>query len=690
MWWLPALALGAELRLQPSPGARVEALPSVAPGRADVLVHRNQVDLRAVAREGGDGLRAVRALDLGGDWVLTFWTMKPDEQIELVPEGAGWRVHVGPATAPTPPPALPAPSLEELEAGVPPSVCTLAPQALSPLAGPDAVWGVSARDLRPQLPVWSEAEPEAASWEIVERVRRQLYRHRPLAADASAPSSRQSTRARLIYRLGALHRDLGHAREAAYYFGAAALLHQGEDGLAQIQRAGALLRIERWEEAEDAAWAAWRFGAPEEAVLEVLGVVALARPERPLAPLGRALAAASPRPEVQLLAGLLLSREGCVREALPLLAGAEGGTTGEAQQVARLLRADALLLAGDPLGADSVLARLDDRRLRPDWRGMGHARSRLVPLLLQPANDWLHALPGLQGAAQAHTVEGAESLWLLGQIYERLGEQRSALDAYAELVGRHRKLAQGGPGRRLAALWLERSRTLLALGREFDALSLHTAVWRPSLGAALTEPGPLARLAEGYRRAGLPDRALEVLRDLHEVQGRLGLDQRTTALHVAELYVEGGRVEEALESVHWLRSAALDPDTAAAVDAVEAAAEERRGHGAAARAAWRRAARSGRLEMRARARIALLDAAEGHCEAALPELEAVLPGLLFGQPEWGAGAAVLERCRVLVGQAGEAQAPLLRRLQEEDAAQAAFEARLRARSPVNLPGGAPM
>lgn len=94
--------------------------------------------------------------------------------------------------------------------------------------------------------------------------------------------------------------------------------------------------------------------------------------------------------------------------------------------------------------------------------------------------------------------------------------------------------------------------------------------------------------------------------------------------------------------------------------------------------------------MRARARIALLDAAEGHCEAALPELEAVLPGLLFGQPEWGAGAAVLERCRVLVGQAGEAQAPLLRRLQEEDAAQAAFEARLRARSPVNLPGGAPM
>ena len=72
---LLALAWGAELRLEPSLGATVQVLPPVAPARVDVLIHRNSENLRAQVRDPHDGLRSARALDLGGDWVVTVWLL---------------------------------------------------------------------------------------------------------------------------------------------------------------------------------------------------------------------------------------------------------------------------------------------------------------------------------------------------------------------------------------------------------------------------------------------------------------------------------------------------------------------------------------------------------------------------------------------------------------------------------------
>ena len=63
---LPA-AHAVDLRLTPSPGATVEVLPSVSPGRMDVMVYRNQVDLRVQVEERGPGIRSARATDIGGD-----------------------------------------------------------------------------------------------------------------------------------------------------------------------------------------------------------------------------------------------------------------------------------------------------------------------------------------------------------------------------------------------------------------------------------------------------------------------------------------------------------------------------------------------------------------------------------------------------------------------------------------------
>ena len=671
---LLALAWGAELRLEPSLGATVQVLPPVAPARVDVLIHRNSENLRAQVRDPHDGLRSARALDLGGDWVVTVWLASPTDTAEVLPEAGGWRVHAIPAPPRDVGEMPAAPTIEELHAGIEVPACPVAALPLTPLAGHDAIWGFDAHDFDADLPVWTEAEPPGpASWTAIALLRRVM---------PNTHAKRE--RSRLLYALGAMHRDLGQAREAAYYFDSAATLSAEGEGFAELQRAGALLQVRKWDAAVQAAWDAHDRGAPDESVVEILGIAAMADAGASGVAVGRALAAASPRPDLQMVAGTLLSRDHCTREAVVALRAAEAGLTGEPQQVARLLLTDALLLAGAPLDADDVLARVDTRQLRPQWQGLARARGRLLPMLLQTPDQWLASVPALQKASKGEAPDGAESLWLLGQIYEKLGEDRAALDAYGELVDRYHKLGDGSPGERLVHAWNARVAALLRMGRPVEAMGLHMAAWRPVMGRRMLEPGTLPDLAHAYADASLLDRALSVLQDVTEIQGRVGADSHATAVDVAALYLRMGRPQEALDATTWVLRAKVPPALAAPAMDLRAQAYAALAQATEARAAYTALLGDSTLGAHAGVQIGLLDAAAGQCAAAVTRL-----GPLVDQvtgPEQAQARAARDRCLVAIGRAPEASAApgdaTLSAVAQEDAADAAFQERLRAYRPT--------
>ena len=611
---LLTVAFATELRLTPSADATVEVLPSVSPGRFDVMVYRNHVDLQPQVEQGGPGIRTVRAMDMGGDWVVTVWLSEPYVSVAVIHEGDTYLLQAG-ETVLTDALASPlAPTLDMLRhgGGGEEVACEARPMSLTMLSGDDRIWGLGPAAFTPHLPVWSEAEPREVSWIAVEAERMTLRMARTRRA-----------RARSNYALGALHRDLGFSREAAYYFKLSANEHPADGGASSIQQAGALLRVQDWDGAETAVWRARDEGMTDEAVLEVLGVIALANHH--LAPLavGRALAGASPRAEVQLLAGILLSWHRCSAEAIAPLTVAAAHLSGERAQVAGILLSDAQALVGNTADARSTLSRIAIQDLRPEWQGLYRSRNRIFPLMEQTVDQWPAAIPGLEKSGEAYTAEGAESLWILGQIFEHLGDSRSAVVAYGTLLDRARGLSTGTPGRRLTSVWNDRIRQLFNGSRPFEALSLHAASWRPWMVDLLPDGQTLHGVAEAYVNAGLTERGLETYQSVALAEARVGADTRPTVIEVGRLYAETGRPLDALDTVKWLRTNP-DPASAGKVAAVEATALESLGRFREADIAWTAAAMDPAITPIAKSHRALLlvqNTEEGGCSVAIGALE---------------------------------------------------------------------
>ena len=73
MLLLAGLAMAAPLKLTPSPGAQTHVLPMMVPGRVDIVVRENTVDLRPQLGTGPiDGVHMWRLLDTGGVWILSL------------------------------------------------------------------------------------------------------------------------------------------------------------------------------------------------------------------------------------------------------------------------------------------------------------------------------------------------------------------------------------------------------------------------------------------------------------------------------------------------------------------------------------------------------------------------------------------------------------------------------------------
>jgi len=632
-----AILRDPDLTLRVAPDAEVELLPPARPGLAEILVRGSDVDLASqLTHLRVRGVRAARASDLGAAWLVVV--ALADERSHLVVHHHGPVVvaEVAPGPVELDLPVHPAPTLAALfdgSAEIP--TCASGPLPLSPLTGRDASVGLDASEHLPELPRWTRAEPSEASWDEVAAWRARTW---------SARTAKES--AYTWYRLGALYRDLGHAREAAWYFGVA---QESGGGGWQIplQRAGARLSVGRWDEAVTAAEAAWRLGAPDESVLEVLAVAALAGADLPAAPTARALAAATGRGAPLLLAGAILLREECPAEAAPVLARAVPRLDAEHEAKARLMLADAHLGAGSVKEAAMALAGVPVTGLDGELSGLLRVRNRLLSMLRGSPSEWSQFVPALELAGRGWDLEAREALHLVAQVHVALGDDRPAVEAWSNLLLRHHLPVESGPGRRLVEAWTGRLRRLTDAGQTVDALSLHQAIWRPELLQLMRDPEPLRRVAEGYGEVGLPDRALAVYQSVWAVEGRDGLDDRGTTLALAELYARLGRTDEAQETIRFLaRSRTLEPDQKGRVALVEADLAQASGDRDGALAAWLRAEAVPATRDEGRARRVLFLAGEGRCAEVTEQLREVVQAPAWRTP---VNQAVLARCLELAG-----------------------------------------
>jgi tetratricopeptide (TPR) repeat protein len=637
MFALMSLALAAPIQFSTSPGAEVEVLPVSVPGRVEVIFHRNRVDLRPqLGDDPIEGLRAWRLSDLGGEWVLTAWMWDPKTSLTLTRPTLTQTENVWAAT------------VSPIKLAIPPEVpgvCAVdARTALVPLHGKDMLHSFPAGLFLPAMPRWTAGEPEEpATWDKVAAQRRTL-------GPADAPGN---------YAMGAMHRDLGHAREAAYYF-ATAVKFGAPGETALLQAAGAQLASGQWEAARATAAAARLAGAADEPVREIEALIALVTLDPEPATSGRALALASTRPAASLVAGGLLLRAGCATEAIPVLERAILVEESERAAMARILLMDAHVLGGDIKGAESTMKDLSSRGVPERWSGLLRARARLITLLQQSPNQWAALVPELEKIGRNRDEEGAESLFLLGQIGAALGDARMSIDAWGALVDHHRDLLAGEPGERLAAAWEARVKGLLGDDRELEALAMHAGVWRPGLLTHLKTADQLQALAVVDERYGLFEPALDLMKAVSDMEGARGLDDRATILNIARLYRLSGRTAEATESLDFLAARPPDPLLSSKATLLRAAVQTDLGQFEAARALYATVSSPQADADEARVRGALLDSHAGRCEAALAVLLAppkpFPPGVPIAEAEEDAAHCLTALNRPVEAKAAAARA----------------------------------
>ena len=614
-------ANAAPLQLRVSPGATLELLPAVQPERAEILVYDNRVDLRPQIQGRYDGVRGIRVVDMGDLWVVNVQLRPEAPALALRAGEDGWSLVPALSGAVTAPPAL--------------APCASTPLPISPLQRGDMSYGLDPLHYHIASPRWTDAEPAGpgehlsgqAMQAMIDDLRGALFvRHE------------QIDRVSALYRLGALHRDTGRTREAAYYFHQAAAEASAAGGAPHphlstisLQLASALVPTARWEDARAAAQAAAAAGAPEDTVLEMLSAIALAEGGAQAADTAIRLARASARPMARALSGALLMQQGCAAQVVPILQEVLPWLRRldpERAAESRAMLADAMILTGRFDEADDLLAAIGEREVSPQLAGILRARTRLLALLRLSPDQWGSMAPGLDKLRNNTDpdleAEEAESLFLLGQIQEWLGDDQAAIQTWQRLLDRNRRLESGQPAKRLAAAWARRDAHLHAEGRIEEAMALHLAVWRPGLSERLDDPEPLRRIAEDYRRLGVYHRAVSLLGTVAEMEGRLGRDDQRTVFGIADIYLQMGLPELAEDALRVLRARALQPGIAARVAVLEGQIAEQAGDRARARARYAAATAAPEIAPEARARIAALDMAAGDCAAALPHLDAAL------------------------------------------------------------------
>lgn len=642
------IAGAGELVLQVDESATTSVLPTVAAGRIDVAVHQNQSDLSSQvhALHTRDWITAARAIDTGGNWVVTFWLAHPKDGVALETEPGKLTFTPVPGAAPVAPELPAAESLSSILAGKARSVrCEAVPLPL-PLLPPDAEAALLTSPLpRPETPLWTDAEPTVVGWSEIEGTRALL-------------AQGEGDPARLLYRLGALHRDLGHAREAAWYFGKVAAKDRSAGAIAYLQAASAFLTVGEWERAEGAAKLAADAGAPPEHVLHVLGAISAHRFPGQGGALGRSLAATSPNPEALLLAGQLLLEAGCGTESLAVLHRALPYLNRRDAAVATLWAADSHMLLGDLDAAARTYAEVSARRLDPERAAILRGRTRILAIEQASAATWAGPLAELARDASENNPASAAALFALAQAYDILGENGESVQTYATLSRRFPSLVASVAGKQHWSALERRFDQLLDAGRDMDALALHRSGWDDGLIPHVDDPAALARIANAYGETEFPDAALATWRTVADIERVHKLDSRETVLAIANLYVEAGAFADALDSVAWLKRHPLPSARRGEVALLEGRAHVGLRDVAKARSSFGTALASASTQPAAAARIALLDADNGACPVAIEPLTTALAAPPAGVDPTSLSDALV-RCHLAAGNPEAAAVPAL-------------------------------
>ena len=633
---LLSVVLAAPLQLVTSPEAQVQLLPMVQPGRSEIIVYDNHVNLRVQIKDKQfDGIRRIWATDLGDIWVVNVILENLNTSLDVVREETNWKLspRFNPQQDSL---AVQAISLSEIAAGAVYPNCTHSALTISPLVRSDMTYAVDPADFVPLLARWSDAEPVASSWEDVSSVRALLSGTAQVHGSEGMPEARGAGehsvalpalggKAALLYRLAALHRNLGHAREAAYYFQEARQYNQ-EKALATIQYAGSLFDARELDQAEAAAWEAWRAGAPEESVVELLAGIAVAR-QKPDAAIALSLAHTTARPASLLLSGALLVQAGCPQEAIPVLEKSVRylrRTDVRRATEGRMLLVDAYLLSGKMDEAEKMLSQLHESDVSKDWAGILRARSKLLTLLRQTPDAWSSMIPTLNQFRSSLTPEGDESLYLLGQIQEWLGDDRTAIETWLLLLDHNRHLAQGQPGQKLTQAWMRRAQKLMEEEKTMEAMALHTTVWRPFMADLIKDPQDLKPLAQAYLDLGLYTQAMRLLGVIADIEGREKLDDQKTILTIAQTYLGMGHPDLARDAIAVLSTRTLSSEISGQMWILNGLIAEAEGKHEDALAAWRQALAYPETALEAEGRLARTAALNAQCTEALPSLQRVL------------------------------------------------------------------
>lgn len=641
-WFLVVIGIAsaAPLELVATPGATVDVLPPVVDGRTDMILHGNTIDLHEqVGWTVGTGVRRARAFDLAGDWLVSLEMDSAATTVRLERKAYGWRLIVVPIDVDQRPLFGPTDLAGALAGKVDARPCAPMPVAVRPLGGREGRWFAQAVSRTPRMPLWSTGEPSVVSWADADDTRALLSR-------------RGADRPRLLYRLAALARDLGHHREAAYYFTRAA--KAGAPPAAWFQAARSQLAVRNWSEAEKSARAAVGAGGARELALQVVAIVEWATGGQESAGYGRALASVAIDPEAQILAGALLADGGCIAEAREVFVRAVVDTEGPVRETARMLLAESALANGDLIGASRALTSVEGAALDLDTRRVLRGRTRLLAILGAPPATWGSFLPGATVDAQFPGEAGAESLYVVAQLHAHLGDDRAAVDAFAELIRRYPRLQDGRVAVEFTGAWKARVEQAFAEERPMDALALHRSAWSPALAGNLFDPEPLRRIAAAYSAVGLRESALKVWRDVADLERVQGIDGRDSVRQLAWLYVATGHDEDALDSVEWLRRQDAGPEETAEYALIEGVAAHQAGRSVQARRAWEQAAASPRFAARAQVRLALLDASDGRCTEAIGPLELAAGAPPGDDVDHGLIREALLRCLVAIGRVPDA------------------------------------
>lgn len=604
-----ALAADGRVVLEPTQGATVQVFPQTAPGRLEWAVYGNVAPLDDQLGGLVEHVLETGAHGVGnGTWLVTAW-LSPGVEARGSYHWEGSRLVLDVVLdVPELIQVEASPSLEELLAGTVARWQTPHDLALHPLQGGANTMHTDPRERKIPRVAWSApgAPIGAEDWPQVDAVREVLTSTRDPV-----------TRAAAHYRLGQLHSTLGFHREANYYYGRAREGGAPLDVIA-LDQAQTAFAMGRWDEGRTFCEDAHTGGAAEALVLECLAIVSLATGSPAPAGTGRALARASGRPDSLLLAAQLLQVDGRHREAIPLLEAIVESGNPDFQDQANANLGESRFYAGDTKGAREAWRTVTDGDLGTIVWG----RQRLLLLMTQGPASWTTEIPDLHDRARDTGPAGADALYLLGQISERLGDSGGAITHYHDLLVRHptRAAASDVPARQWRML-SARMKHLHDSERRVDLVTLYRDRWLDSLELEVKDPTPLKWVVQAYAELGLPGDALELQRLVFGINTRLERNDPESVLQLAQLYARTEHHSDALETIAWMRQAGIPRELRGPVLLLEGDAHAALDQPEDAMRAWRSAARNRDVRTAATARMALADAEADRCDSAIPALQ---------------------------------------------------------------------